>query len=178
MKRLKLKEYIIYAAIILGGVALDQLTKIIATKYLEPIGTVEIIKGLVDLTYHTNNGMAFGMLGGHRWIFMSVSTIMIAAIGYLLFSGRLETRLHKVSCAMIISGGIGNMIDRVAFGEVVDFIDFSDIGFSAIFNVADSIVCIGAGILVLALILDIARESKKKKEKAPTEEDGASGDAK
>ena len=162
MKRLKLKEYIIYAAIILGGVALDQLTKIIATKYLEPIGTVEIIKGLVDLTYHTNDGMAFGMLGGHRWIFMSVSTIMIAALGYLLFSGRLETRLHKVSCAMIISGGIGNMIDRIAIGAVVDFIDFRIIDF-AIFNGADSFVCVGAAILMLALILDIVREAKEKK---------------
>ena len=162
MKRLKLKEYIIYAAIILGGVALDQLTKIIATKYLEPIGTVEIIKGLVDLTYHTNDGMAFGMLGGHRWIFMSVSTIMIAALGYLLFSGRLETRLHKVSCAMIISGGIGNMIDRISLHYVVDFIYFDIIDF-AVFNGADSFVCVGAGLLVLALILEMKDEMKKEK---------------
>ena len=110
--------------------------------------------------------------------FNTISTIAVIGMLAVLFLGHMETKLSGIGLSMMVSGGIGNMIDRVAFGEVVDFIDFSDIGFSAIFNVADSIVCIGAGILVLALILDIARESKKKKEKAPTEEDGASGDAK
>ena len=66
--------------------------------------------------------------------------------------------------AMIISGGIGNMIDRIALGYVVDFIDFTLIDF-AVFNGADSFVCVGAGLLILALILDIVKEQKAEKEK-------------
>jgi len=65
---------------------------------------------------------------------------------------------------MIISGGIGNMIDRTLLGYVVDFIDFRLINF-AVFNGADSFVCVGAGILILALILDIIKESRKRDEK-------------
>ena len=146
----------------LSGIGLDQLTKFLATKHLEPIKSVPIIKDVLHLTYHTNDGMAFGMLDDHRWIFMSVSTIMIGALCYLLISGKLENRLYSVPVSMIVAGGIGNMIDRIAFGEVVDFIDFRLINF-AIFNVADSIVCIGAGLLVVALFIDISREQKAKK---------------
>jgi signal peptidase II len=81
-------------------------------------------------------------------------------IGYL-FSGLSEGKLAGISLAMLISGGIGNMIDRIALGYVVDFIDFRLINF-AIFNGADSFVCVGAGLLVLSLILDIYKESKGK----------------
>ena len=97
--------------------------------------------------------------------------------GLYLFLGLSETRLSRVSCAFIIAGGIGNMIDRVLFGEVTDFIYFKLIDF-AIFNVADSFVCIGAGMLVLSLILELVAESRaakaRKAEKAvepPTEEE-------
>ena len=170
MKKLKLKEYILYLAITLSGIGLDQLTKYLATKHLEPVGSVPIIKDVLHLTFHTNDGMAFGMLDDHRWIFMSVSTIMIGALCFLLISGKLESRLYSVPIAMIVSGGIGNMIDRIAFGEVVDFIDFRLINF-AIFNVADSVVCIGAGLLVVALSIDLSREKKKKSNKESAEED-------
>jgi lipoprotein signal peptidase len=83
--------------------------------------------------------------------------------------------LYGVSISMVVSGGIGNMIDRLGFGfyvnpqtgmgEVVDFIDFCGI-WNAIFNGADSFVCVGAGLLMLALILDLIKEFKKEKEKA------------
>ena len=148
-----------YAAIILCGIGIDQLTKLIAVKHLKPVGSVPIIKGVFHFTFTTNDGMAFGMLDDQRWIFMSVSTIMIGVLMYLLFAGKLENKLYTVSVSMIISGGIGNMIDRIALGEVLDFIHFKLINF-AIFNIADSIVCIGAGLLVLALVKDIVNESK------------------
>jgi len=162
LKKQKIIEYVIYSVIIAVGIGLDQLTKLLAVKYLEPVSTVPIIKDVLHLTYVTNDGMAFGMLDDQRWIFMSVSVIMIAVLGYLLYSGKLENKLYKISVAMIISGGIGNMIDRIVLGEVIDFVDFRIINF-AVFNFADSVVCVGAGLLVLALVLDIAREAKKKK---------------
>ena len=162
MKKLHLREYIIYSAIILGGVALDQLTKWLAVKFLSPIDTFPLINKVLHLTYVENRGAAFGMLAEHRWIFIVISTVTIAVLLYLLYSGRLQNKLYTVSVAMIVSGGIGNMIDRTFLGYVVDFIDFRLINF-AVFNGADSFVCVGAGILMLALILDLIKESKKQK---------------
>ena len=95
---------------------------------------------------------------------MSVSTVTIIALAVLLYSGYVrQNKLYTVSLSLIISGGIGNMIDRVFLGYVIDFIDFRLIDF-AIFNGADSFVCVGAGILILALLLDVIKEAKKPKQ--------------
>ena len=163
MKKMPLWEYIIYLAVIAVGIALDQLTKWLSVKYLAPIETLPIIKDVIHLTYVENRGAAFGMLANHRWVFIIISTVTIVFLLFILFSGRLSSnKLYTVSVAMIISGGIGNMIDRTLLGYVVDFIDFRLINF-AVFNGADSFVCVGAGILMLALVLDVIREYKKQK---------------
>ena len=164
LKKLPTREYFIISAIIAGGIIIDQLTKLLATLYLKPVGTVPIIEDAVHLTYHTNRGAAWGMMADSRWIFMTVSTVAILAMLVYLYGGLSERRIYTVSLAMIISGGIGNMIDRVALGAVVDFIDFRIIDFP-IFNGADSFVCVGAGILILALVLDIVKEAKATKKK-------------
>ena len=164
MKKMSCSEYLIYSAIISAGIALDQLTKWLAVKFLSPIDTFPLIKNVLHLTYVENRGAAFGMLANHRWVFIVISTVTIIAMLCVLYSGRLQNKLYTVSVAMIISGGIGNMIDRTILGYVVDFIDFRLINF-AVFNGADSFVCVGAGILVLALILDIVKESRKRDEK-------------
>ena len=164
MKKLKLSEYVLYSAIILGGIGIDQLTKWLAATFLKQVGTLPIIENVLHLTYHTNKGMAFGMLETHRWVFMSVSTVTILALGFLLYAGYVRAnKLYTVSLSLIISGGVGNMIDRIFLGYVIDFIDFRIIDF-AIFNGADSFVCVGAGLLIFALIKDVITEAKNKKE--------------
>ena len=170
MKKLSIFEYVLYSAIIACGIALDQLTKLIAVNHLKPIKTLPIIEDVFHFTFTTNDGMAFGMLDNQRWIFLTISTITIIIMGIILYTGRLSNKLYTVSVSMIISGGIGNMIDRLTTGEVVDFLDFRLINF-AIFNVADSIVCVGAGILILAMVLDIIKESKTKKSVLNSAED-------
>ena len=164
MKKLKPIYYIIYTAVIIGGIVLDQLSKLISVKLLAPIGSVPLWEGVLHLTYVENRGAAFGMLADHRWVFMSISTIAITAIAIYLYSGRNTSKLYTSALMLIVSGGIGNMIDRIALGYVVDFIDFALIDF-AVFNIADSLVCIGAGLLVLALVLDIIKEAKLEKAK-------------
>ena len=172
IKKRTAKEYILYTAIIAIGIILDQLTKILSSKFLSKVETVPIIRNVLHLTYVENRGAAFGMLKDHRWVFMVTSTVMILALLAYLYLGFSENMLYTVSISMIISGGIGNMIDRTLFGYVVDFIDFRLINF-AVFNGADSFVCVGAGILMLALILDIVKEAKeneaKKNQKKITE---------
>ena len=158
----KKKQFILYTLIIAATVAIDQLTKFLAVKYLMPIKTHPIIEGVIHLPYHENRGAAFGILQNHRWVFLSVSTVMIIGLLIYLYLGKCENMLYAVSVSMIIGGGIGNMIDRLALGYVVDFIDFRLINF-AIFNGADSFVCVGAGLLILALVLDIIKEGKRAK---------------
>lgn len=164
MKKQRLIDYVIYSAIILGGIVIDQLTKLLAVKYLKAIATKPLIEGVLHLTYVENKGAAFGMLSDSRWVFMTLSSVMIICLLVFLYGGFSQKKLYTVSVSLIISGGIGNMIDRIALGYVVDFIDFRLINF-AVFNGADSFVCVGAALLVLALIIDIVKEWKMKKEK-------------
>lgn len=181
-------DYCLYSGIIALGIFLDQLTKWLAEKFLFPLGkSVTVIPYVAKLTYAENRGAAFGSMEDSRWIFMVTSTLLILVLGAYLYLGLAENKLYAVSVAMIISGGIGNMIDRIFFEGLIpknaglkvvrDFIDFSDIGFPAIFNGADSFVCVGAGILMLALVLDIIKESKGKKtdgsKQTEEEEEGA-----
>ena len=158
------RDYILYSAIIAVGIFLDQITKWLSVKFLSVTDTVPIIKNVIHLTYVENRGAAFGMFKDQRWIFMTTSTVMIVGLLAYLYLGLAENKLYEISIAMIISGGIGNMIDRIALQYVIDFIDFRLINF-AVFNGADSFVCVGAGLLVLALVRDIIKEAKGLKEK-------------
>ena len=178
-------DYIVYSAIIILGVIVDQISKFLIISNMElrtepPFDTIPIIKNFFHITFTTNDGMAFGMMDGpkERWIFLIVSTLAILAFGVYLYLGHADNLLYGTALAMVVSGGIGNMIDRLGFGfyvnpetglgEVIDFIDFCGI-WNAIFNIADSFVCVGAGLLVLALIIDIIKDTKKKHEESATE---------
>lgn len=166
-KKKSIAEYILYSAIIIGGILIDQLTKFLVSEFMHIGQSIPIIKNFLHLTYTTNDGAAFGMMDGARWLFIVVSVIAIIAFAAYLYLGHAESTLYAVAIAMVVSGGIGNMIDRVGLGfyvnpqgggEVIDFIDFCGI-WNAIFNGADSFVCVGAGLLILALVLDIKKEA-------------------
>ena len=151
-------------AIMVGVVGLDQLTKWIAVINLKGAESFPLWKDVLHFTYAENTGMAFSMLSGEdeRWVFMVLSTVAIVGMLVYLFYFRPESRWMQVSIAMIVGGGIGNMIDRIALGYVVDFIDFTLIDF-AIFNVADSFVCVGAGILITYLVFDMIKDYRREK---------------
>ena len=152
-----------FAAITLGVVAMDQISKLLILEFLYQ-GKLELIPGILNFTYVENRGMAFGMLSDHRWVFMLLSTVgIIAMAAYLYFF--VKTKLGRVALSLVIGGGIGNMIDRVAYGFVVDFIDFCALGelWVWVFDVADAAVCVGAGLFILDLILETVRELKKQK---------------
>ena len=159
---MKPRYYILYSLIIAVGIIIDQISKLVVVKLLKPIDDLPLIDGVFHFNYHENKGAAFGMLADQRWIFIVISTVAIIGIGIYLFFGKATSTLMGVSMALIVSGGIANMIDRIFLGYVVDFLYFKLIDF-AIFNVADSFVCIGAGLMVLALILELIAEGKKAK---------------
>ena len=140
---------------IAAAVALDQWTKYLAVTHLQPIDTLPLIENILHLTYLENRGAAFGMLANHRWVFMILSTASILLLLWWLLKEKPKSRWITVAGAMIVGGGIGNMIDRIALGYVVDFIDVRAIDFY-VFNVADSFVCVGCGmILVWTLYMEM-----------------------
>lgn len=163
-KKRRLSDYLMYTAVIIGGIILDQITKLLAEVFLKSNGTFPIIKNALHLTYVENRGAAFGMLADSRWLFMVVSVVAILVFGAYLYLGHAESTLSAVALAMMTSGGIGNMIDRIFRGYVIDFIDFRLINF-AVFNGADSLVCVGAGLLILSLLLGLHTDSVNRQSK-------------
>lgn len=152
----------LWIAIMVLAVFLDQLTKYLTILFLKPVDTLPIIEDVLHLTYVENTGAAFGMMKNQRWLFMIVSTVAIIALLIYLFKKKTQPKLENLAIAFIVGGGIGNMIDRVLLGYVVDMIDFRLINF-AVFNVADSFVCVGAGLLMLYIILSGVKEYKEEK---------------
>jgi signal peptidase II len=121
----------------------DQMIKLWAMSWLSRYDTVPIIAGVIHLTYVENRGAAFGIFQNQRWIFISIS-IIVCIIGlYYLFQKKTKMNLESWAIILIIAGGIGNLIDRIFRGYVVDYIHFKLIDF-AVFNLADSCVCVGA----------------------------------
>lgn len=143
---------------IAAAVILDQWTKALAVTHLQPVDTLPVIENILHLTYLENRGAAFGMLANHRWVFMVLSTLSIVLLLFWLLKERPKSWWVTCAGAMIVGGGIGNMIDRVALGYVVDFIDVRAIDFY-VFNVADSFVCVGCGmILVWTLYMELVKK--------------------
>ncbi len=138
----------------------DIITKRVAVFSLKDISTVPIIQDILHLTYVENRGAAFGMLQNQRWIFMIITVIVIIAIIYFKTKNKLTSKLLDLGLSFVLGGAVGNMIDRVILGYVVDFIDFQIINFP-VFNVADIFVVIGAIILVIFYIFFDKAEEKR-----------------
>ena len=153
---------IILISVIAGSVIADQISKLIVVNSMAVGETVPVIEDVFHFTYIQNRGAAFGMLANNRWVFMIISTVAIVAMCVYLFRFCEETMFTKIGLALLIGGGIGNMIDRVALGYVIDMIDCRFIDFY-VFNVADSCVCVGAFMVGLGYLLSTIKESKAKK---------------
>lgn len=148
----------IAAAIIL----IDQLIKFFVSTGLKPVGTVSVIDGVFNLTYVENRGVAFGMFKDMRWFFVVLTSILIFAIIFYMFKKRPQSKLFYICAGMIIGGGIGNLIDRVLYGYVVDYLSLSF--FPPVCNLAD--YCITIGVIILAVyMLFFSNTFKEKKVK-------------
>lgn len=136
----------------------DQVIKIFVSANLKEIGSVSVIDNLLSFTYVENNGVAFGSFAGNRWIFVVLTAALIAAILIYMFKKKPLSKLFYASVALIIGGGIGNLIDRIMYGYVVDYISLSF--FPPVCNFAD--YCITAGtVLLMVYVLFFTGTSKK-----------------
>lgn len=145
-------QIFIWTTIVSLSVILDQITKFIAVENLKPIGTHAFIDGFIRFHYVQNTGAAFGMMKNFRWFFIAVSSIAIVAIVFYLLKYRKSIScLLGISLSMIVGGGIGNQIDRILNGYVVDFIEPVFVNF-AVFNIADCFITVGTVLIIIDLI--------------------------
>ncbi|MDO4321573.1 MAG: signal peptidase II [Lachnospiraceae bacterium] len=132
--------------------ALDQITKYLAQRYLPGSRGADVIPGVFQLFYLENRGAAFGMMADRQWFFIIVAFIMMLAAGYVYFKLPLEKHYHflRAVCVLIAAGAVGNMLDRILHSYVIDFLYVSLIDFP-VFNLADCYVCVGAALGILAV---------------------------
>lgn len=147
-------------------IVLDQLTKLwflSATGEPQLLGLASapvIVPGVLKFSFVQNQGVSFGLFGGGeaRW-FLSVFSILVA-VGLTWWATRADRRLLAAAIGLVIGGAVGNVIDRVRFGYVVDFLDFSSTGlFPWVFNVADSAITVGIILLILDSILSERKQA-------------------
>ena len=158
---------ITWILIIIGTVLVDQISKLLVVAFLDREEPLIIINKVFRFTYVENDGAAFGSFSDKPWIFMIASTLLIVGLLVYLVKFRPESMLACISIAMIIGGGIGNMIDRVRLGYVIDFLDFYAFGslWTWVFNFADAFVCVGCGLMFIWCITSMIQESKAEKQK-------------
>ena len=128
----------------------DQLIEFFVLNELKPIGTVKVIDGVFNLTYVENRGVAFGIFQDMRWVFVAVTCILLFLIIFYMFRKRPKGKLFYICAGMIIGGGVGNLIDRLVHGYVVDYLAVSF--FPPVCNFADYCITIGVFILVIYII--------------------------
>lgn len=133
-----------------AAVAADQLLKMLVVSRLKPVGDITVIPGFFHLTYVENPGAAFGILANQRWIFITLTFLICIAIVYAIFAYREHTFFSYCASILILAGGIGNIIDRLLHGYVVDYLHV--LFFPFVFNFADCCVTVGTVLLIVHLL--------------------------
>ncbi len=141
--------YILYLALF---VISDRLTKYLAVKYLMPISSAKVLDGIFNLTYVENRGVAFGLFQNMHYIIVPLNILIVALCTYIMIKAlKNNKKFFAFSLVLVISGAIGNIIDKICYGYVVDFLEFAFIDFP-VFNMADIFVCIGAFMAAILIL--------------------------
>ena len=161
------RKYWVLLIFCFGILVLDQWTKSLIIQKLLLYQKVEVIQGFFNILHVRNTGGAFGIFGGEKGglgsiLFVVVSLVAIGVIVFLFVRIKEDEKTLALSFSLILSGAIGNLIDRLRYGEVIDFLDFylSSTHWPT-FNVADSAICIGIGLMALELLKRDHKEGTK-----------------
>ena len=159
----KIKNSVVAISVMAVLVAVDQIIKYFVELKLKPIGISPLIPGFLQLHYHRNDGAMMGFLEGKTVLVTILAVACMIALIVLMFSNVVKTKLDYICLVMIATGGIGNIIDRIFRGYVVDYIEYLFIDFY-IFNFADCLITVGAFLMIFYQIYLAIKESKEKKE--------------
>lgn len=154
----------IYYGIALFIIALDQWTKWLVLKNMELGERISVIDPYLGWLSHRNRGAAWGMLEGQMWLFAIITIAVIIGILYYFHKHAKGQPLFQLSLMVLLGGAVGNFIDRMYRGEVVDFVDvlIPVIGYDfPIFNIADAALTIGVVLMVIYIIYDEKQQKKK-----------------
>ncbi len=173
MKVEKISRRRLYGGLALAAAALllavDQLLKYYVLLYLKPLGAVTVLDSLLEFSYVENTGAAFGLFKNVVWFVIAVTIAAFLVITILLFRYRGHTVFSYIASVLLIAGGLGNLLDRILYGFVVDFIHV--MFFDYVFNFADCCVTVGAALFVLHVLVVSYREKKAQEPSAqPPEE--------
>lgn len=160
MKKDTFKRTAVLAASVLL-VIVDQITKNLVQTALKPNGgqSFTVIPGLLELSYLENPAAAFGLFGGMIWLVTALTLVVAGAIVAALFLYKQHSVFSYLASALLLAGGVGNLIDRIVHGYVVDFIHVMFFGY--IFNVADCCVTIGSCFLVIHYLYILRQEKRR-----------------
>lgn len=167
MLKTKNKKHFASAVMIVLIVLIDQVTKQLAISKLETVGTYTVIEGFLQFTYTLNEGIAFSLFESStvsKLIIIVVTALVCALILGYMYTNRCKSLWLYWSLGVLVAGGLGNLVDRVTYGFVVDFIEFTFVDF-AVFNIADCAVTLGAASFIIYLVVDIIKDRKRKGEK-------------
>ena len=156
-------SFLFYCLFIAGIVVADQVTKILVVQNIPLYANVQAIPGLFHLTYVQNTGAAFSSMEGMRWVFVAIFVVLTVLLLLEYFKKPMPFRPFERWCiAAIYGGGLGNVIDRIFLGYVVDMIELDFMRF-AVFNVADIFITCGCAALIVSLFFN--KEFWKEEEK-------------
>lgn len=159
--------YILASVIGVMVLVVDQFTKLYVQNNFEMAVSYKFLPGIIDITYIHNDGGAWGMLGGYTWLLLSITIIVMLVCIALLLKYGVKDKLMFWAIVLVLSGGVGNMIDRIfRGGNVIDFLHFEFWPTFPVFNIADCAIVIGAGLLMLYFFKGIIDEEKQKRSAA------------
>ncbi|AIQ31674.1 lipoprotein signal peptidase [Paenibacillus sp. LMG 31459] len=151
----------VYFLIALIVFLIDQGTKYLIATRLEIAEQIPVIKDFFIITSHRNRGAAFGILEGQQWFFIVITVIVVAGIVWYLNKARKTRKLLPTALSLVLGGAVGNFLDRILNGEVVDFLMFNFGSYTfPIFNVADSCIVVGVALIILDTLLDVKGEQE------------------
>lgn len=148
----------IYGLLALLVVLVDQATKYFVVQHFAVGESVPVLENIFHWTFILNRGAAFGMLEGSRWLFVVIALAVIGGVLYLRKEIEQSGVLACMGAALFTGGAVGNLIDRMLHGVVIDFFDFR---IWPIFNVADIAICTGVGLIIWSILKTELLESKK-----------------
>ncbi len=146
-------------------IGIDQVTKLMAIKYLEPVEYIDVIEDVLRFRYVENTGAVFGSFAAHTVVLTVFSLILLVFTIIYLIKNRNSSKFINTCLLLMVSGGIGNVIDRIRLNYVVDFIEPVFVDF-AVFNFADCLITSGAFAIIVYLIIDIIRDTIREKKRA------------
>lgn len=140
-----MKRYFLIAGSVL---LLDQFVKSVIQQKMQEGLSIPVLPGIFHITYILNPGAAFGLFEEQQWLFILVAVLLVLGVAVLFRQLLQQPPVMRFGAALLVGGALGNLMDRIRLGKVVDFLDFR---IWPIFNVADIAICVGVGLILLAM---------------------------